>query len=352
MRPLLLALGLLAVFSTLSPAQGPPPALVRLGPVTSREVAENQAVEGVVYYERISRLSTEQPGLVREMAVREGDRVAAGGAIARLDTGLLDRDIAETGIRIDQAATRIEQAQKDFDRIAELYAGKGISEKAHDDARFTLINRRQEQRILEEQLARLHLLRQRCDIRAPFAGVVLEKHVDVGDWVAQGRQIVTLAALDRIFVRVPVAETLLERIPLGARLPVTITASGTESFGTVEAVAPLADPQTRNVFLKLKISPDAPLAENQSATVHVPVSAPRQATILPRAALVRFQGADFVYTVEEGKAAIHPVRVVAWLGAEAAVTADGIEPGMDVVVEGNERLRPDQPVQVAGEGGR
>ena len=76
---------------------------------------------------------------------------------------------------------------------------------------------------------------------------------------------------------------------------------------------------------------------------------PVNQSILKRAALVKFQGSDFVYTVKEGKAAIMPVSVVSYLGDRVAVSDPYIVPGMSVVVEGNERLRPDQPVVIAGE---
>jgi multidrug efflux pump subunit AcrA (membrane-fusion protein) len=78
----------------------------------------------------------------------------------------------------------------------------------------------------------------------------------------------------------------------------------------------------------------------------VPASTKQQLSIISRASLVKFQGKDFVYTVKEGKAAILPVNIVAYLGDKVGVDNPYIVPGMPVVTEGNERLRPDQPVVV------
>ncbi|MBU1232757.1 MAG: efflux RND transporter periplasmic adaptor subunit, partial [Proteobacteria bacterium] len=69
----------------------------------------------------------------------------------------------------------------------------------------------------------------------------------------------------------------------------------------------------------------------------------------PRAALIKFQGKDFIYTVKEDKAAILPVNIVAFMGDRIGVDNPYIVADMPVVIEGNERLRPDQAVQVAGE---
>ena len=65
--------------------------------------------------------------------------------------------------------------------------------------------------------------------------------------------------------------------------------------------------------------------------------------------VVKFQGKDFVYTVKEGKAAILPINIVTYLGSTVGADNPSLVPGMPVVTEGNERLRPDQAVVVAGD---
>jgi len=86
-----------------------------------------------------------------------------------------------------------------------------------------------------------------------------------------------------------------------------------------------------------------------SATVYIPTSDKKELAIIPRDALIQFQGKDFVYTVKENKAAIMPVNIVTFFGDKIGADNPYFVPGMVVVVEGNERLRPDQPVTVAGE---
>ena len=111
----------------------------------------------------------------------------------------------------------------------------------------------------------------------------------------------------------------------------------------------VADVKTKNVFLKIDLPQLEMVAENMSATVYVDASEKRILKVLPRAAVVKFQGKDFVYTVKDGKAAIMPVNIVRYLGEKVAVDDPYIAAGMQVVIEGNERLRPEQPVSVSGE---
>ena len=71
--------------------------------------------------------------------------------------------------------------------------------------------------------------------------------------------------------------------------------------------------------------------------------------LIPRDALIKFQGQDFVYTVNEGKAGILPVNIVTYLGKVVGADNPHFTEDMEVVVEGNERLQPDQPVVVVGD---
>ena len=80
-------------------AQGPPPATVVVGEVAFEEVASTTAVTGVIYYERVSALSSEVNGLVEEVKVRQGDQVEQGTPLVRLNTEILEQEIALTRTR-------------------------------------------------------------------------------------------------------------------------------------------------------------------------------------------------------------------------------------------------------------
>ncbi len=328
---------------------GPPPAGVVVGKVVRQEVAQSRSVIGVLYYERESEISTEVAGLVEVVRVSQGDNVKKGDVLVELNSELLDQEITLTRTRIAQAQLRIDHTRKNFQRLEKLYKESGVSEKDFDDAYYTYADAQKEKQAAEDTLKKLLIQKKRSIITAPFDGVILTKNVDSGAWVQQGRQLVALGSSEDLFVRAPIAENLLQYVEMGATVPVTITAFEKEIEGTVIDIDPVADVKTKNIFLKIKIAPMALAAQNMSATVHVPAGPKQQLQVLPRAAVVKFQGKDFVYTVKEGKAAILPVNIVTFMGEDVAVDNPYIVPGMPVVVEGNERLRPDQPVTVTGE---
>jgi membrane fusion protein (multidrug efflux system) len=322
---------------------------VKLATVTQEEVASTRSVLGVFAFDRTSRISTEVAGLVASIAVNQGDRVKTGDELVRLNTEILEQEIALQRSRIEQVELRIANTEKNYRRLESLFNQSGVSEKEYDDALYTFDDARKEREALKNSLQKLLIQQKRSRIAAPFDGLVLSKDVDVGSWVQPGAAILTLGALDDLVIKVPVAETTLRYLDMGQPIPVTLTAFGTEVTGTLLDIEPIADIKTKNVSAKIAIEPPPIIAENMSATVTIPSSDKKTLSILSRAALIKFQGEDFIYTVEDGMAKILPVNVVAYLGERIGVDNPYIVPGMQVVVEGNERVatRP-----AGGGGGR
>lgn len=347
-RTILLIIGMLA-FCPLVYAEGPPPAKVVVGQVATEEVSTTQLVTGILYYERVSEISTEVVGLVEEVKVSQGDHVEKGDVLVQLNTEILEREIALTRTRIAQIELRINMTRKNFNRLDRLYQSSGVSEKDFDDALYNYQDAGKEKQVIEDTLAKLLIQQRRSVIKAPFSGVVLNKNVDSGAWVQPGKLLVSIGSSSDLFVRAPIAEDLLQFIQFGEPLEVVLNAYNRQVAGTVIGIDPVADLKTKNVFLKIKIPPMDFVAQNMSANVFVPSSERLQLSVLSRAAVIKSQGKDFVYTIKEGKASILPVNIVAYLGKKVAVDNPYIIPGLPVVIEGNERLRPDQPVVVAGE---
>ena len=327
-------------------ADGPPPANVKVAPVTQQEVAQTRTVIGVLYYERVSNISTEISGLVESVEVHQGDMVKQGDSLVILNTEILDEEITFQQAKLKQIDLRIANVEKNYKRLERLYGKAGVSERERDNALFEYENAQVEKQATQATLQKLKIQKKRSVISAPFNGIILTKDVDSGSWVQPGRQLVSIGSSEDLFIRAPISESILRYIEPGQQVPVTITAFGKEMTGTLEDIDPVADMKTKNVYLKISIEPLDLVAQNMTATVSVPASERKQLSIINRASLVKFQGKDFVYTVKDGKASILPVNIVAYLGDKVGVDNPYIVPGMPVVTEGNERLRPDQPVKV------
>lgn len=330
-------------------AQEAPPAQVVITKITQKEVSENHSFIGLIYYDRVSHISTEVSGLVETISVREGDLIKKGSSIVTLNTEILDKDISLTKTRIDQIELRIQHADKNYKRMETLYKKDGVSERDHDDALYTYQDSLKDNQIEQKEYEKLLIQKRKSIVGAPYDGIILEKNIDSGDWVQQGKQLVRIGSTEDLFVKVPVAETVFQHITIGEQVPVIITAFDTKFDGTISDIDPTADAKTKNIFLKIRIPPMDKVAENMSASVYIPTSKKRLLSIIPRDALIKFQGKDFVYTVKEDKSAILPVNIVTYLGDSIGADNPYFTEGMPIVIEGNERLQPDMPIVITGE---
>ena len=333
----------------LSAQNQPPPAKVRIAKVTEEIRTENSGLLGVLYYDRISHLSTEVSGQVHKAYFSTGDKVKKGAWLVRIRTDFFDQDLAVEKARIDTINVKIENAAKDMARYQSLLEKKAVSQSAYDTLYFNHQALIKERDAVRAGLSKIKLMRAKCTIRAPFDGIILEKSTEKGDWVTPGRTLYRIGSTADLFVKVSVSENLAPYSLPDTPVEVMLTAAGQKVNGKVAGLLPVADAQTKNVTVKVRLDKTAPtqlVAENMSATVFLPTTAEKTLKMIPRDALVNFQGKNFVYTIKEDKAAMLPVTIVAYFEKLVGVTDPHIAVDMPVVVDGNERLRPDQPVMI------
>jgi RND family efflux transporter MFP subunit len=306
----------------------------------------------VVDFDRSAGLSAEISGLVAEHKMVEGVVVRTGDVLVRLNTDFIRKDIAVIDRQIAQVKIKIENTRKNLKRFETLFRQDATSEKQYDDLAFELRELNVEEQTLKVTRAKKELELDKSKIRAPYDGLVVERFKDTGEWISPGIAVCRLAAINRTVVKVPVSENLIRFVKAGQAVTVVIKALDREFAGKVQTIVPKVDPKSKTFELKVQIDYTQGLLQNMTATVDVPSGMKRTLKMIERAAIVRFQGKEFVYTVNDKQAKMLPIRVVAVEGEYLGVDAPHIKAGMPVVVEGNERLQPDQPVQVVDRVGR
>lgn len=332
--------------ATITLAQQPPPMRVAVAKVFEKEVAPTTALVGIVDFDQGAGISSEISGLIVDHHMVEGKVVRKGDLLVQLNTEFLEKDISVIDQQIAQLDVRIEKARKNLKRFETLFKEDATSEKEYDDLVFQLRELQVEKRISQVTRAKKKLELNKSRIKAPFDGLVVERFKDVGEWISPGDSTCRLAAIQQTVVNVPVSEGLIRYVKSGQAVAVTIDALGRDVKGRIQTIVPKVDPKSKTFELKVGIEFIPGLMENMSASVDVPTGDKKKLKMFKRDALVRFKGKTFVYTVNDGKAKILPVQVAAVEGEYLGVDAPYIVPGMPVVVDGNERLQPDQAVQI------
>jgi RND family efflux transporter MFP subunit len=327
-------------------AQDQPPAKVVVAKVSEKEISKTNQIVGSVDFDKRSGISSEISGLIDEQLVVEGTLVKKGDVLVRLNTDFIRKNIEIMKKQIEQADVKIQNTKKNLKRYEILFKKDAASEKVYDDLGDTYKELLMEKEIIRKNMEKLDLEIKKSTIRAPFDGLILERYKNEGEWVSPGAAICSLASVGDAFVRVAVSEELVKFIRPSDQITLKINALEKEFTGEVKNFVPVADMKSKTFQIKIAIPYFDDIIQNMSATVNVPVSDKMQLKMIKRDALVRFQEKDFVYTVKEGKAAILPVNIVAYEGEYIGVDNAYIVAGMPVVIDGNDRLRPDQPVEI------
>ncbi len=338
------AIGLIAIFP--ANAQEPPPSRVVVADISQQEIAATSRLVGVIDFDRVSKVSGEVSGLITEQHVREGLVVKAGEPLVTLNTDFIEKDMDIKRTQQAQFTADLQKLAATLKRLESLLQKNSASRQAYDEALYDHRSLVKKLETLDLELERLQLRVAKSTVRAPFDGVVLEKLKESGEWLDPGTAVCTLASSHDLVVKAAISENMVRYQRPGESLAVTVNALDIQLQGTAQTISPVARRRSKSATLKVAVPYHRGMIRNMSATVEVPSGEARLMLMLPRDALVRNRGADFVYTVEDGKAKMVSVDVLTRRGNQAGVASPSLKPGMKVVVDGNDRLQPDQPVMV------
>ncbi len=325
------------------PPQGPP-ALVVVDQITSGVLAPTAEFVGTVYYKEISEVAGEVDGRVEQVCFEEGQRVAKGEKLVHLDDELLRKQYQVAKAQHEEMLTEIEKAKIDLERAETLYREGSGTEEEYDDARFALRSLQSRERGLQAALNRIESELEKKTVSAPFNGIVVDKHVEVGEWVSEGDTVATVAGTETMDILVDVPGRYLPYIERG--MEVLGRVGGQVIEGKVVTVLPRGDVASRTFAVKIRIPNETGLMEGMEARVSLPIGEEQTALLVPRDAVLPQGPNQVIYTVEGSTQTQRVVEVVGYKGLEVGIRGEGLESGMQVVTKGNERLRPGQPVQV------
>lgn len=228
-------------------------------------------------------LSTKLMGRVVEVRAREGDVVAAGAVLVRLD----DRDLVARREQADAAVLTADAAHNEArlqaQRLRALFADSAAPRAQLDAAESGLVRAEQGVRGARAMAAEVEALADYAEVRAPFGGVVVQRLVDPGAFTAPGMPLLRLDDPSRLRVVAAVPPSTTFDVRRGSQVGVTI--EGVPVTGTVEGVVPVPGAALANVQVMVE-NASRRFSSGSAATVSIP-GAPRKALLIPVAALIR-----------------------------------------------------------------
>jgi len=313
---------------------------VQVSPATTERFVEQVRLTGVVRADRDVLVSAEETGEITETLVEKGERVQAGTPLARINDRIIQAQLQQAESQARLAADTWERRQRlwEQDRVG--------SELAYLEARSAA----------EQTAAAVLTLQERVDrttIRAPFAGVVDDRMVEVGTLVSSGTPIARIVDTSPLKVIAGVPERYAPDIRVGAIAQVGFDVfPDREIRGQVQFVGTNVDQQSRTFPVELTFQdPSGMIKPMMVANVQVERLTVEGAVVVPQGAIVRVEEGYVVFVVEgEGDQAIarsHPVE----LGpsqSNRVVIRSGLEPGERLVVAGQQQVADGDRVRIVG----
>jgi RND family efflux transporter MFP subunit len=277
-------------------------------------------------------ISARVAGQVVKLPVRTGSQVQEGDLLVKISA-------AEINARVRQAEVRLEQARRNLARESRLL-------QVNASTREIVKNLDEQVQTSEAAYREAQTMLGYTEIRAPFAGTVTDKLIEVGDLASPGVSLLKLekGSAFEVVIQVPEAQSL--SLNLASRLPLTVPAAGLTLEARVREISPTVDPASRTTQVKLML-PDTPgLRSGQFARVAL-VGRELTTLLIKSSAVTQNGQMQQVFVAEEGVARLRLVRTGAVSDGRFEVLS-GLRAGDRVILDPPATLRDGQPLKIVG----
>jgi membrane fusion protein (multidrug efflux system) len=298
-------------------------------------------VVGSLSASRGADLAFEVPGVVEQVFFESGGQVRAGQELVRLRS-------QDDAARLRTLQASAELARTNFARGERLWEIQGISKAELDTFAATL-------RSAQAQVAEQQAIVGKKVLRAPFAGRLGIRQVNVGQYVTPGAVVATLQVLDPIKFDFSVPQQLLGQLRVGQALAVRIDSFPNAEFaGVIETIDPKVDPATRNIAVRASLTnTDGQLLPGMYATAEIETGATQNHLTVPQTAVTFNPYGNTVFKVEEqtanGEKSLVARQVFVTTGetrGDQVAILSGINQGDTIVSAGQFKLQNGQAITV------
>ena len=290
-------------------------------------------------------------GTLVELRVAEGQRVAAGQTIGRIDVAELTSRVAERNAMLESARAALVQAERAHASNERLAQQSFISPIALDNSRAALETARANLNAAQAALDTTRVATRDTVITAPIAGIVAKRHVLPGEKVSPEQQVLTIVDIARLELAGTVGTHEVSRLKPGLPVQVHVEGLPEAAAGRIARIAPAAEPGTRSIGVTIELAnAKETLRAGQYAIARTTLADDTDRLTLPAAAVGNTAGQDHVWVIENGVLARRAVtlgRRDASAGRDGRVEVlQGVTPQSTVLAARFDNLREGQRASV------
>ncbi len=324
-------------------AQSPPPAPVAVDEAKLDNFSAALWVSGTVISRSDAHIGAETDGRITWVA-EVGEKIDQGEPIAVIDDTDLQLELQDNDAVLESLRARERYLVKNLQRLSQL-ASNIVSVNQLDEARAEIDMIVQEIRRAEVSVAQTSRRIDQTKVLAPFSGVVVERQVEVGEFVGRGSQVARLVDTVNREIRAQAPLSISGYVREG--LEVSVKHQESATLSPVKRVIPVGDERSR--MFEVRIAANNPAwVIGSPVRVALPNSDPRMLVAIPRDALV-LRGSEMFVLRVTNENVVEKVRVDTGIGLGSLVEVIGDVSGGDrVVIRGAERLQHGQEVVISG----
>ncbi len=288
-------------------------------------------------------VSSQEPGKIIAILFKSGQLVAKGQPLIQLDAAK-DQKV------LQQYQAQLELSKLDYQRNLKVYPQGGVSKQAldqkHSQYQQDLASMQQQQVVVD-----------RTTIRAPFAGKIGIRNVNLGQYINAGDSLVNLQSMNPLYVQFSLPEQDLQKLHINQVLQLSLDAYPKKTFtGKITAINSTVDNQTRNILIQGTV-PNAAYLLYPGMFARVQVLLPKQSNVVvvPQTAVTFGLYGNISYVVKpggkdkEGKSVLRAYQVFVKPGERSGasvVILSGLKPGDLVVTSGQLKLHDKALVEI------
>jgi len=288
--------------------------------VVYKTVPHEDLFDAVIEAVNRATVSAQVSGTVVELNFDVDDYVAKDEVILRF------RD-KEQRAAVDAAEARYEEARAEYRRMQEIFDRGLVARSAYDKA----------QAAFESAKAALEQARERLKhtvVRAPFAGIVVERHIELGETANPGQPLMTGLSLEHLRAVAHVPQRHIKAVRDLAKARVVLDRNGDSLVGQELTISPYADPKSHTFKVRVVLPEGQHGVYPGMFTKVAFVTGERRRLVIPREAVVHRSEVTAVYVVaEDGRVGFRQVRVGRALDGGRVEVLSGLEPGEAVALD-------------------
>jgi membrane fusion protein, multidrug efflux system len=279
--------------------------------VTSRELRTNLPLSGTLMPLNQATVKSKVAAEVRQISVKEGDKVTRGQIIAQLDVADLKARLASQQAALDESRARLALAEKNRETNQALLKQNFISQNAYDGIASSVDVNQATVRAAEAQLQIARRAMDDAVVRSPMDGIISKRFVQPGEKINFDSPLAAIVSLNQMELEAPVPASEIPRMKAGQIVNFNVDGFNGRAFsGKVARINPSAENGSRSITVYISVdNADNALKGGMFAKGNITLEKSAPVPVVPLGALLEDKGQTVVHQIVDGKIIAQPVTV-------------------------------------------